>query len=485
MNLRIVNNSILYTLGSLLPQLLSFLLLPVYTSYLSQSDYGVMAYVSAVILYVQLVGTLSVNAYLMRFYFLATSEVEKKRLVGNVFLFIFSTNLITVLAFYVLGPMAISAAGIAIPFQPYFSVALLASFFDVFSLFPQILFRVKEQAGRFLLLTLGTVILKYVISLYLIINLGTGVVGKFYADLVVNGVAFLLYLVLIVRNVKFVVDWHQIREAVSFSLPFLVSSLLYLVVDSSDRFFLERNTTLAALGVYSIAVTFASGLSSLTQSMYRAFEPSVYKAWGTSRFDAAIGAIKKYFFAATGAVSLGLCLFLVECVSLLTHGGFELSGRVGPVLMLASAFAAIRLFFDTILIAHKKSSWILAETALGGALSLALNAALIPFFGIWGAATAKLLTFASMGCVSYFLVAKLSGGGSWEDVKSIVAPLAIAASGIGVAAWFGGSQLANISGFLIKIVYFAVGTTAILVVTGVWPEILRGLHRLRLKFRGE
>src|SRR5436305_12773660 len=87
-DLKTAKNVVLYTVGEIIPKVLSFLLLPILTKYLSTSDYGISSYINTIATFLYVLTTLSINSYVLRTYYKVNSAFEKKKLIGNIFAFL-------------------------------------------------------------------------------------------------------------------------------------------------------------------------------------------------------------------------------------------------------------------------------------------------------------------------------------------------------------------------------------------------------------
>ena len=423
---KIFTNTIFYTLGYLLPQVLAFCLLPVFTAYLSREDYGIANYTNTVGLYLQQFCLLGFNTFLLRHHFLCKDEEESRRLFGTsaVFLFIFGVAILGVSL--AITPPILAHYHISVPYYPYFPLAYLAIFFETFTVLPLIAFRVREKALSFILLNVTKVFCKYLFSLYLIIHLHMGVLGRFYAELAINIIFFFLYFIIMRQYFTLSLDLKIVRKGIIFSLPFVTSAVLYQLVDNSDRFFLERTISLGQLGVFSIAITFYSAFSGLTQSMYRALEPTLYRSYDEPGFNDLFFSIKRTFFLVALACGLFASIFIRDIVRVMTHPRFMQAAEMVPILILVAVIFGFQTLNTAILTGHGKIRQILYITILGAGLSLLLNAILIPRWGVWGVGFAKVICFSAMGMVSGFLVARCGVSHFGGDIR-IIGAIAITA----------------------------------------------------------
>ena len=78
-------DSVIYGGGRAVQKLLIALLLPLYTAFLSPTDYGILGMVVAVTTFLDVFVTLGFDVAFSRFYFDDKSEEARKRVVTNVF----------------------------------------------------------------------------------------------------------------------------------------------------------------------------------------------------------------------------------------------------------------------------------------------------------------------------------------------------------------------------------------------------------------
>ena len=456
---RVIVNASVYTLANFIPQVLSLALLPVFTHYLSPSDYAILNYTASISTYLVQFSILGLNVYLLRYYFLCQSETERRELMGSISIFIFLITLLVHGITLAGAPFLIKSFKISIPFSPYFPLSIIGNFFDVFTILPFILFRVREQGTRFFLFSLSKVIVRYSLSIFVLSHLGLGLVGKMWADLVVNGIFFILCLIIIIRESQISFSLKGVREKLSFSIPFFLAALLFLLVENSDRFFLERAVSLTTLGLFSIAATLAGAFSSFVQSLYKAVEPSVYRDYEGDRFFDRFSLLRKYYFLVVLGIAFSACLFVTDIVGLFTGKNFHRAAPMVPLLILAVVFQSISILYDMILMAQKRARAILGIHTFGAALILIMNYLLIPHLGIWGAALAKNVAYLGMAICSAFFAKRILGeSGIPQEWKMILLALAFVASILVINCFFASLPLVLL--LPLKVGTFVIAATA-------------------------
>ena len=68
---KLTKNTAIYALGDIIPRLIGFISLPILTSYLSPSDYGIVNYVNTLSTFLMALGFLSINTYFLVLYLIS------------------------------------------------------------------------------------------------------------------------------------------------------------------------------------------------------------------------------------------------------------------------------------------------------------------------------------------------------------------------------------------------------------------------------
>ena len=95
-----------------------------------------MSYVDSLIIFVLIFSILSLNSYVLRTYFEQKDLNEQKKLIGNIFLFIAIYNVITFFFFSFVLSLLLDLLNSEINFFPLVLLALVANFFETFSIIP-------------------------------------------------------------------------------------------------------------------------------------------------------------------------------------------------------------------------------------------------------------------------------------------------------------------------------------------------------------
>ncbi len=178
------------------------------------------------------------------------------------------------------------------------------------------------------------------------------------------------------------------------SRHYIVASLMVTVFQQTDRIMIKLMLDDAATGYYSAAVACAGMTSFVFAALIDSFRPSIFEAKKTSEEG-----FKKNM---TRLYSVIIYLSLAQCTVITLFAPLIIKILYGSAYAPASSALQIIVWYTTFAyLGSVRNIWILAENKqkylwilnLSGALmNIALNAVLIPFWGILGAAFASLVT---------------------------------------------------------------------------------------------
>lgn len=404
MSNKLIKNTVYYSIGEIVPRIISFILLPILTIYLTPSEYGINMYTNSVMMFVFVLASLSLNTFLLKNYYAQKDENSRKELIGGIFLFIILFNIAIVILQVLFFPFFIEFFKINVPFKPYFLLAILNNFFDIISLIPLVLFRVKEDARGFLIMSLSRTIFQFLLIYILVVIFNQGLEGSYYGRLYVNIPFAFVYFYYIKRNGVLKINIKLIKEALHFSLPLLPGSLAYLLISLSDRVILERYISLDQLGIYSVAVTLALVLNVIDQALYKTFEPILFKESFNINFQDTNTKLYKIYLFALFIGAFATSLFSKEFFLIATSGVFREAYKIVPFLIISVVISGINTYLNILMIIRNKQKMVSLVLIASAIVSVVLNLVFIPFFGFYGAIIASSTTFLITNVIFQFNV---------------------------------------------------------------------------------
>ncbi|MFN2468650.1 MAG: lipopolysaccharide biosynthesis protein [Gaiellaceae bacterium] len=393
---RLAKHSVIYGIGGLVSRILAVCLLPLYTRYLTKSDYGAIETLFALSAVLAIVLRGGISSAFFRFYFDSPEPARRLVVVRTAFWF----------------TMTAASAGLALGLvlAGHVSEALFgtgdhanlvrAAFVGFWAQmnYEQVaaLFRVEERSVAFVCSILANLIVTVAATVLLVVVLDKGAIGVIVGSFVGTLTVYAVLLAYRREQLGLQFDRGLLREMNRFGLPLIPSALALWATNFSDRFFLVKLVDAAEVGLYSIGVRIASALVLLLTAFRTAWPAFAYSISDDGEARRTYGFVLTYLLYACSWVALGLSLLSPWLVRLLTTPEFyEASRVVAPLSFAAVAFAGYIVMAIGVGRARRTQfNWVV--TGAAAVLNVALNLILIPPYGMMGAAVATVAAYALM-----------------------------------------------------------------------------------------
>lgn len=403
----LARGSILYSIGFVLPRIGSFLLLPIYVSVLSTEEFGAVALVVSVAQLSANIFRMGMDGALMRMHFDSTDPDRQNRLTATVATMTGGVAAIGALITAVLAYAFFSMLFAGLEFLPFGAMAAVLSFTVTFQYLPATVFRAREEPGRFLAFTGGAFVVTAIVTLVLLLVVRTGVIGALFGQLAGGAFVVALSVILVIRVGGPSIDRKIARDALRFGLPLVPHTLSGWVLNVSDRWLLSfllpmsASAARSAIGVYSLGYQLAYALDLLAQSFNAAWVPFFYR-YGSTRLGPGIHReMTTLVVAAFAALGAALTLNATLIVGVIAAPEYGPAADIIPILALAFVAHVFYITVVTVLFHERQTGILPLITAGSAAANVAVNVALIPLIGIFGAAWATLAAFSVMAIATY------------------------------------------------------------------------------------
>jgi O-antigen/teichoic acid export membrane protein len=393
---RLGKHSAIYGFGGLIQRILAVLLLPVYTRYLTPSDYGTVETLIALTTILVIVLRLGMSNAFIRFYFDSKEPAARKLVLRTAFWFTMTSATLGLLLGLLFAPEIAELL-----FGSDGDATIVAAAFV--GLWAQMnweqmlsLFRVEERSVAYVSASLANIGVTIAATLALVVALDQGalgvVVGNFIGTLTIY-VALLGYRR---EQLGLQFDRRLFREMNRFGLPLVPSALMLWVTNFSDRFFLLKLADASEVGLYSVGVRIASAMALLLTAFRTAWPAFAYSIDDDREAKATYAWVLTYVMAFMAWMATGLALLSPWLVDWIAAPAFASSSKVvGPL-----AFSVV-LFSGYVVIAiglgrtrRTQFNWVV--TGVAAVVNVGLNLTLIPRYGMMGAAIATLAAYATM-----------------------------------------------------------------------------------------
>lgn len=270
---RLLAGTLNYGLGSVLPQVVNFALVPVFTAYLSRDEYGLLELAASLGAVVVILLRLGLPGALTRFYFDHKEGAPLRDYVSSLTWLVLLASTVSgalmLLALHFAGDVL--TPGLAL--FPYGLLVVLASFYSGNSDLQRRLAQAREQSAYTLKLNLLAAGLMTGLSLALVAGFELGAVGMLLAELVTNVLLFAQAAHYLRPELTGRFDWKRLRGTVNYALGVLPSQAVGTIAQSATRSILVGMQSLGELGLFAVASRFARPLSIVIMAFSTAYTP--------------------------------------------------------------------------------------------------------------------------------------------------------------------------------------------------------------------
>jgi O-antigen/teichoic acid export membrane protein len=435
---KVLENSFFYTFSSLLMNAFAFLLLPIYTMFLTPKDYGITNLINSFTNVAIFIVAFSLYSSVIRFYTDFKNDIDKlKQFYGTVITFIFISGLIFLILGLLFHNIFVSYFFMNISFFPIVLMAMITIPFVSLHVIHQNILQGRQQGKKLTIINLVVFGIQVCLNLFFIGVLKFGAIGVLLATLVTNvGYSIYMLIDLIKTNlIVFCLDIKILKEALKYSIPIMPHNLSTSIATFASRVFINNRGSLESVGLFSVASQFGTIVDVVQSSVNQAFAPWFYdmmnnKSEDTYREIVKLSHLLIIFYSLLYMV---IGLFSQEVIILMTNKRYIMSWTVIPILVVAFSVKSIYYFYINILFYYKDAAKkIFIATVIGSFSDVIIAFFLVPLFGMYGAAISFLIAKIIVVSIVVLMSRKYNNIGYkiTSMVKTIVPSLLFMGSGL-------------------------------------------------------
>ncbi len=390
---RFFKHSSIYAFGSILNRAAAFLLLPIYTNYLTVAEYGALELFYVIATVVSGLLSVGIAHATLRFYFEYESEAERHSVVTTnltVSLLITATGALLVSFWH--EPLARHVMGGA-EYSRGVLIVLATLVLELSSQVSLAYLRVKEYSKLFVLIMFLKLVLQFAANTYFVVFRHAGIEGVLTGNLMAVAFGWVFLTIFVLRECAYRFEWSKAVPVLKYSFPFLLSTITGLISANIDRFLINSMLSLQALGIYALALKFSGLLDNLIgepfNRSYGAYRFSIMK-----RADATAIQMRIVRFLLMGLVALGLGIvyFAHDLLVVMSDKAYWPAADILPFLVIGSLLSVINYPMQTGIFYEKKTRYVFYIGLMAAIISSLANFIFIRWFGLIGACAAQMVT---------------------------------------------------------------------------------------------
>ncbi|MBS1493845.1 MAG: oligosaccharide flippase family protein [Bacteroidetes bacterium] len=406
-------DTLIYGTSTVIQRFLAFILVPLYTNIFSPSEFGIQANLFAYIAILNVFFSIGFESGYFKF--ASTLEIgDKKDNFSLPYFSIFINSFILSAVLFIfpvnLAPLFQLAPERA-PILLRYSALIL--FFDAAVLIPFAYLRLRRRAKVFGTLKVLSITINVSLNILFLLVFRWGIEAIFLANAIASGVTFIIFLPLIFKNLTFRFNKQLYKEILKFSIPLIPAGIGANLVQVIDRPILRYLTNEQTVGIYQ--ANYRMGiLMMLFCSIYEfAWRPFFLQTAKEPNAKQIFSKIMTLFIFAACVLFLFFSFYIENIVKIpLPFKGYLLgkaywSGLyIVPIVLAGYLFYGIYINLMAGIYIEKKTKYLPLITGIGAAMNIIVNFALIPKFGITGAAYATLFSYLAMMIGIYMITKK-------------------------------------------------------------------------------
>lgn len=377
------------TLSNFATKLLSFFLVPLYTSILTTEEYGIYDLFSTTIYLLIPILTLNIQDATIRFSL--DKNYEKKDII-SISLKIFAKGLTILLAFAVVNRMT----DLFPIFNKYLLVFVLMYLFQALVGIMTAFARGCEKITEISIASvLGSVVFIGLNILFLVV-FRFGLLGYFLSSILGN-ISQVLYLITVTQTLRYLRFRKTNKDAendmLQYSCPLIANTVAWWITNASDRYVVIWLCGTAANGIYSVAYKIPSILNILQSIFIQAWTLSAVKEFDPEDKDGFFSNMYNGF----NCLMVLACSFLILSdkffARILYAKDFYKAWEYVPFLLISIVFGATAGYIGGIFSALKEAKMLAQSTTIGAVVNLILNFILVYLVGPIGAAVSTAISY--------------------------------------------------------------------------------------------
>lgn len=408
----LLSHTMNFGLGNVISKLVGFFLIPVYTVYLTTEDYGLIEICGSITTFLTVFMRLGLPGSVTRFFFDFEEGMQLRDYVTTVTFFLIGISLAIALIFLGFGYLAVEKM---IPELSFYPFALWIAYEAAASCFINIQNRLiiaRQQSRYSMILNIAMTIIGISLSLLFVVYYKMGIYGIILSAVIGTTLFMLQAVYYLWPDLKGKFNKELLKDSLRYGLGILPSHLMSNAVPLINRLFVVALVSMAALGLFGVAVRFASPLVLLTAAFSSAYKPIYYSIRNTGTVESTnnlkvlnekiwFGALLLFTFSA---------LYMPSILQWMTPESYHEGAFLIPILNIGFLGEVFYILYGQEVFFNKKTRWVPFITAASIIFNLLIVMTLTKTFGVAALAAGLSIGFVASAVVGTILTIKYLKG---------------------------------------------------------------------------
>ncbi len=399
----------------ILVKLSGIILLPVYLRLMTQDEYGLYNYLLSIILTFSLVLNFGLYIPLSKFYHDYESAAEKGKLLFTLCCLLTAILTCVVLPIYYFHldyQIVKFLFKNQINYGSYRYIVLLAVVISVCNFMLTNFFFTSEKIGQLKNYNISRIICINIITvvlLYLIKN-RDGVKLRLETTYLVELILFIIFFFYNTNTLNLKFSKKMALSSLKLALPVMLSAAFGIIINFSDKFFLEKYGSFRDMSYYYLAVSCASVIPTIFTSFQNAWLPLFLKEKDVQKNITKTNKLLLRLFLVFFILSCCILAFVKIILALgIIQQRYRETIYILPILLISQIVSALAPMYSNYLVYFEKTHIASVTGLILSCVSLSLSLLLIPRYGVYGAAIVSLICNSCYFLIYYFIIKIYTG----------------------------------------------------------------------------
>lgn len=393
----LLKNTGIISIGKISSQLVTFLLLPLYTTILSTEEYGT---VDLILSYIQLllpIVNLQLDQALFRFLVTKRSDKNEIKTIISTMGFFSVLQLVCYTAIFLIAQIFIH--------NEYKWFFLLNIIFSVYASFISNCSRGLGDNVKYSFQSFIGVTANLLLNILFLVGLKIGANGMLLAS-GLSGLVSGTYGLFASRIYKYLslhsVDKSRIRNYYSYSIPLIPNQLSWWVMKASDKTIINIFVSLAANGIIAVASKFSSAYIMVYNLFNLAWAESVVLHIDDNDGQEYLEETINSMFALFSSLCFGIIVCMPVAYPLLVNSSYMDGYNLVPIYMISVLFNVVVGLYSAIYVARQDTKAVAATSGIAALINIIVDLMLVKFIGVYAAPVSSVAGFGVVMVYRYF-----------------------------------------------------------------------------------
>jgi O-antigen/teichoic acid export membrane protein len=408
--------TLIYGLATVLPRMLSFLLVRLYTDYLPNKEYGEVSVIFSYLVFFNVVLSYGMETAFFRFY---NSEENKGKVISTSSISILWSTIGFLALFLLFRNNLALWSEIKVEYI-VFTIWILA--LDALAIIPFSKIRAESRPVKYAFIKIFNVVINLSLNVFFLAFLPKWAentdsiivqsiyfenfqIGYIFVSNLIASFATLLFVLPDYLKIKWQFDTDLWKKMMQYGLPILVAGIAFAINEHFDKILLDwMKVDLADIGAYSACYKIGMFMVLFRTAYTLGIEPFFFSHAKNEKAPQTYATITKYFVIFGSFICLGVIVFAdILKLILVNNQSYWSAMDIVPLIVLANFFLGIYTNLSVWYKLIDKTRVGAYISIVGAIVTLVLNLILIPMISYMGSAIATILAYGTMMFISYYM----------------------------------------------------------------------------------